>query len=92
MSHKQQAILARDTIDFIRQHADDPEILEYLESALFSIARIVGDNRVINWDDLAGICDQRYYSLKKGAPIELNYQLLDAIYDESLRIIGNAAE
>lgn len=87
MSHKQQAILARDTIDFIRRHADDPEILEYLESALFSIARIVGDNRVINWDDLAGICDQRYFSIKNGDPTELDNRQLDAIYYESLLVI-----
>lgn len=89
MNYHQQAILARDTIDFIRRHADDVETLKYLESALFSIARIVGDNKAINWDDLAGICDQRYYSIENGDTVELNNQLLSAIYDESIQIIGN---
>lgn len=91
MNHRQQAILARDTIDFIRQYADDAEILQYLESLLFSIARIVGDDKAINWDDLAGICDQRYHSINSGDPIELNDELLTAIYNDSLRIINDSS-
>lgn len=73
---QQQAILARDIIDMIRDYQDDADILEYLESFTSSIARLIESKRVVNWDNIAGVCDQRYYSLKQGKPIPLNVELL----------------
>lgn len=61
----------------IREYKDDANILEYLESFSFSIARMVEDTVVVDWDDIAGICDQRYYSLKNSNPVDLNVALLD---------------
>lgn len=74
---QQQAILARDMINMIRQYADDADVLEYLESFASSIALILEDKEVVNWFDIAGICDQRHYSLMQGRPIPLNTKLLD---------------
>jgi len=74
---QQEAILARDVIQMIREYKDDARALEYLEGFSFSIARLVGGADVVNWDDIAGICDQRYFSLNKGEPLDLNDELLD---------------
>lgn len=65
MNPRQQYILARDTIDMIRDFADNSEVLEYIESLCFSIARILEKQSVVEWGELASICDQRYYSLKE---------------------------
>ncbi len=75
-SIQQQAILARDMIDMIRDYQDDADVLEYLESFAFSIARLMESGRAVNWDNIAGICDQRYYSLKQVDPVPLNVELL----------------
>lgn len=72
-----QAILARDMIDMIRRYPNDASILAYLESFTSSIAQILNDRSIVNWYDIAGVCDQRYYSLNQGNPIPLNTALLD---------------
>lgn len=77
MKQEQQAILARDMIQMIRKNADNFHILQYLESFAFALARGLEDTSVVSWDDLAGICDQRYYSLKVDNPVPLNVGLLD---------------
>ena len=77
MRQYQQAILARDMIQMICENVDNVDILEYLESFAFSLARGLEDASVVAWDDIAGVCDQRYYSLKAGNPVPLNYELLD---------------
>ena len=77
MKQDQQALLARDMIQMIRDYADNADILEYLESFAFSLARGLDDASVVSWDDIAGVCDQRYYSMKHGEPIPLNTELLD---------------
>lgn len=77
MKQKQQAILARDMIQMIRENANNSSLLEYLSSFAFSIARGLEDMSVVSWDDIAGICDQRYYSLKIKNPVPLNTELLD---------------
>ena len=77
MKQEQQAILARDTIQMIREYKDDANVLEYLEGFSSSIARLVDSTAVVNWDDIAGICDQRYFSINKGQPLDLNDKLLD---------------
>ncbi|PID31329.1 hypothetical protein CR983_01710 [Candidatus Saccharibacteria bacterium] len=64
-------------IGMIREHADDADVLEYLDSFAFSLARGLEDESVVSWDDIAGICDQRYYSLKIHNPTPLNTALLD---------------
>lgn len=61
----------------IREYKDDANVLEYLESFSSSIARLVDSTAVVNWGDITGICDQRYYSIQQGDPIELNTELLD---------------
>mgnify|MGYP001411161787 CR=1 FL=1 len=78
MKQEQQAVLARDMIQMIRENADSSDILEYLNSFAFSLARGLEDASVVSWDDLAGICDQRYYSLKVDNPVPLNTELLDS--------------
>lgn len=78
MKQEQQAILARDMIQMIRKHVDDADILEYLNSFAFSLARGLEDASVVSWDDIAGVCDQRYYSLKNNNPVPLNTELLDS--------------
>lgn len=90
MSQVEQAILARDTIDYIRENVDNVDALEYLASAMFSLARILESSATISWDDIAGVCDQRYYSLRNGDPIELNSELLDPIYKRCEELIKNA--
>jgi hypothetical protein len=75
-SIQQQAILVRDMIDMIRDYQDNADVLEYIESFASSIARIIESDRAVNWDNIAGICDQRYYSLKQGDPVLLNVVLL----------------
>ena len=65
-------------IQMIRENADSSDILEYLNSFAFSLARGLEDASVVSWDDLAGICDQRYYSLKVDNPVPLNTELLDS--------------
>jgi len=74
---QQEAFLARDIIQMIREYKDDPNVLEYLESFSASIARMVEDTTVVNWDDITGVCDQRYYSIKQGDPVDLNVDILD---------------
>ena len=71
-------------IQMIHENADNYEVLAYLESFSFSLARGLEDTSVVSWDDIAGVCDQRYYSLKNGDPIPLNTQLLDAC-EKSIR-------
>ena len=87
MQPYQQAILARDTIDMIREYADNPDVLEYIETFTTSLAQILGDNSTVAWLDLAGVCDQRYYSLRQGNPITLNTTVLDAHYTAVLDYI-----
>lgn len=77
MKQEQQAILARDMIQMIRKNIDNPDVLAYLESFAFSLARGLENASVVSWDDIAGICDQRYYSLKNNNPVPLNTELLD---------------
>ena len=77
MKPEQQAALARDMIQMIRENVDDSNTLEYLESFAFSLARGLEDSTVVSWDDIAGICDQRYYSLENNNPVPLNEALLD---------------
>ena len=77
MKQEQQAILARDMIQMIQQYADNADVLEYLESFAFSLARGLEDTSVVSWDDIAGVCDQRYYSMKNGNPVPLNTSLLE---------------
>jgi hypothetical protein len=77
MKQQQEAILARDIIQMIREYKDDANILEYLEGFSSSIARLVESKEVVNWEDIAGICDQRYYSLKQDNPIALNEDLIE---------------
>ena len=61
----------------IRENADNYQELQYLESFAFSLARGLEDSSVVSWDDIAGVCDQRYYSLKVDSPVPLNTELLD---------------
>jgi|GEM_PF-293548 len=75
--NEQQAILARDMIDMIRHYPDNAGVLSYLESFASSIALLLDDKSIVNWYDIAGVCDQRYYSLNQGKPIPLNTTLLD---------------
>lgn len=77
MKEQQHAILARDMIDMIRHYSDDADVLEYLESFASSIAQIIENKDVVNWYDIAGVCDQRYYSLRQGNPIPLDTELLN---------------
>ncbi|MDB5168581.1 MAG: hypothetical protein JWO55_839 [Candidatus Saccharibacteria bacterium] len=76
MNPQQQAILARDMIDMIQKYADNPDILAYLESFSSSLVYILEGVSTVNWADLAGVCDQRYYSLKHGTPLPLNSDML----------------
>lgn len=77
MKQQQEALLARDIIQMIREYKDDANVLEYLEGFSSSIARLVDSTAVVNWDDITGICDQRYFSINKGQPLALNNKLLD---------------
>ena len=77
MKQEQQAILARDMIQVIRENVDNYQVLEYLESFALSLARGLEDTSVVSWDDIAGVCDQRYYSLKNNNPVPFNFELLD---------------
>ena len=77
MKQEQQAILARDMIQMIRENADNYQELQYLEGFAFSLARGLEDTSVVSWDDIAGICDQRYYSLRNNNPAPLDTELLN---------------
>lgn len=77
MKQSEQAILARDMIQMIRENADNSDILEYLDGFAFSLARGLEDSSVVSWDDLASVCDQRYYSLNNNNPVPLNVELLN---------------
>mgnify|MGYP001675749804 CR=1 FL=1 len=77
MKQDKQAILARDMIQMIRENADNSDVLEYLDSFAFSLARGLEDSSVVSWDDLASVCDQRYYSLNNNNPAPLNVELLN---------------
>lgn len=68
----------------IRDNPNNSEILAYLESCAFTLARGLVDNSIVSWDDLAGICDQRYYSLKAKNPVPLNEALLN-VCDRSIQ-------
>ena len=76
MKQYEQAILARDMIQMIREYADNSDVLEYLDSFAFSLARGLEDSSVVSWDDRASI-DQRYYSLNNNNPMPLNVKLLN---------------
>lgn len=82
MNAQYQYILARDIIDMIRKYPNDADVLEYLESFCFSLARMLEQATVVDWDALNSICDQRYYSLKTTPenPTPLNVKELDALY------------
>ena len=77
MKQDEQAILARDMIQMIRENADNSDVLEYLDSFAFSLALGLEDSSVVSWDDLASVCDQRYYSLNNNNPVPLNVELLN---------------
>ena len=77
MKQEQQAILARDMIQMIRKNADNYQELQYLVGFAFSLARGLEDTSVVSWDDIAGICDQRYYSLRNNNPAPLDTELLN---------------
>lgn len=77
MKQEQQAILARDMIQMIRENEDNHQVLQYLEGFAFSLARGLEDTSVVSWDGIAGICDQRYYSLINNNPVPLNTELLN---------------
>lgn len=77
MKQEQQAILARDMIQMIRENANNYQVLQYLEGFAFSLARGLEGSFVVAWGDIAGVCDQRYYSLKVNNPVPLNGELLD---------------
>lgn len=66
----------------IRDFADNAEVLEYLNGFCFSLARITEENDVVEWDSLASICDQRYFSLNQGDPKPLDAATLDALYNK----------
>jgi hypothetical protein len=85
-------ILARDIIDMIREYKDDQKVLQYLEGICFSLARLF-ENKTddIDWDILEGICDQRYYSLKNGNPIEIDTKTLDNYYNIACSFIEKNA-
>lgn len=79
MKPQQQAILARDMIDMIQKYADDADVLAYLESFSSSLVYILEDVSTVDWADLAGVCDQRYYSIRQGTPTPLNTDILAKI-------------
>ena len=78
MKQDEQAILARSMIQMIREHPNESDVLEHLDSIAFALARGLEDTSVVSWDDIAGICDQRYYSLMVNNPVPLNVELLDS--------------
>ena len=82
MNPQQQYILARDTIDMIRDYSDNADILEYADSLCFSIARILEDKSVVAWFDISSVCDQAWYAMKQGQAVEIDRKTLDALYDE----------
>lgn len=45
-------------IQMIRENANNSDILEYLDSFAFSLARGLEDSSVVSWDDLASICEE----------------------------------
>ena len=89
MKQEQQAILARDMIDMIRDYSDDAGILEYADSLCFSIARILEDKSVVAWDDISSICDQAWYAMKQGDTVEIDHNKLNALYDKYSKKIDN---
>lgn len=60
MKQDEQAILARDMIQMIRENVDKYQVLQYLESFAFSLAGGLEDTSVVSWDDIAGVCGQQY--------------------------------
>lgn len=64
-------------IQMIRENEDNYQELQYLEGFAFSLARGLEDTSVVSWDDIAGICDQRYYSLRNNNPVPLDTELLN---------------
>lgn len=89
MKPDQQAILARDIIDMIRDNADTPDILECIGGIAFSLARIFEEDSVVSWNDIANICDQRYYSLQQNNPVKLDVKMLDKYYQLVANYIKN---
>lgn len=90
MNSKQQYILARDTIDMIRDYANDANVLEYLDSFCFSLARLFEESKLVDWDTLASICDQRYYLLKNEASVAIpafNTAILDKMHRKYTNLI-----
>lgn len=85
--NQQQAILARDMIDMIREYPDDADALEYINSFSFSLARIFEGDSLISWDEIASVCDQRYYSLRQDDPVPLDINALNKLYESALRHI-----
>lgn len=78
MKNQSQAILARDMINMIRDYSDNADVLEYLESFASSLAYMTDFKGPIPWSNIAGVCDQRYYSMKHSdRPTPLNTELLD---------------
>ncbi len=71
----------------IRDYSDNADVLESLESFAFAIARGIEDKSAVGWDNLAGICDQRYYSLRVGNPVPLDIQLLSSIEAKILKYL-----
>jgi hypothetical protein len=86
-----QAILARDMIDMIRDYADDADVMVYLDAFAFSLARMLG-GQIVDWDAIAGTCDQRYWSLGGSQPIPLNTKSLDRCERQIQRYIPSKAK
>lgn len=74
----------------IRRYEDNADVLEYLDSFAFSIARILESQEVVNWDDIAGVCNQRAYALRQSEDVALNMAILDEC-ERSVRRILQAA-
>ncbi|MGD8374283.1 MAG: hypothetical protein PVI21_05525 [Candidatus Woesebacteria bacterium] len=91
---KYQAYLAKCIIFMIRDYQDDGDILEFLDALSFSIGMMVNSDRVVNWLDIAGICDQRYYSLKyvKNEPTKLNTKLLSTCENKVNKFLDKVSD
>ena len=76
MDKQQQAILARDIIRMVHDYSDNADVLEYLDSFAFAIARMLEKQSIVDWDGIASVCDQRSYSMKhskSAAPLDKRF-------------------
>ncbi len=87
-----QAILARDIIDMVREYNNDANVLEYISNFCFQLDLITEEagiaDKNINWNDIFSFYDQKYYNLSQNNKSKIDETVVNKIYDYAVKKIS----